>query len=82
MFRNAKQKGGDYRFGYDKLYGRMAEKSFTKEKFAKALGISRSTLYHKLNGNVEFTQNEMLTALSILDINPKDINQYFFNQKG
>lgn len=65
-------------FNYAKLYGRMAELDISKEKLAKMIGISRSSLYKKLLSDREFTQKEIMKCADILKIAPLDIPSYFF----
>lgn len=69
-------------FDYSKLRGRIREKIGTENDFAKAVGIGRTSLSKKLNNRVEFTQNEMKEAAIVLEIQDKDIPDYFFCAKG
>lgn len=66
------------RYNYSKLLGRIVEKGFTKESFAKQLSMNRTTLFKKLNSDSEFTQCEIMKAIDVLDINPFYISIYFF----
>jgi hypothetical protein len=68
-------------FSYDKLRGKIREVFGTQDRFAKALGMSTSTLSLKLNNASEFTQQEMFEALRLLKEEPQTINQYFFTVK-
>lgn len=68
-------------FDYNKLRGRIREICGTQDVFAKALGISKTTLSQKINNHVEFTQKEIEFSVDILKIDKSDITDYFFNVK-
>ena len=65
-------------FCYDKLKGKIKEKFGTQDSFAKAMGISRTTLNLKLNNMSEFTQKEMIKAMEVLNLSGSEIRDYFF----
>lgn len=65
-------------YDYSKLAGRIVEKFGTREKFSTAMGLSRRTLSLKMNGKVEWKQNEILLACKLLDLKSIDIPSYFF----
>lgn len=65
-------------FKYDKLIGKIVEKYKTRGKFAEAMDISERSLSLKLNGKVPFTQQEILKACELLEIDNSDIGIYFF----
>jgi len=65
-------------FCYDKLKGKIKEKFGTQDKFAKVMGISRTTLNLKLNNLSEFTQKEMIKAIFLLGVSGNEISEYFF----
>lgn len=67
-----------YKFCYDKLLGKITEVCRTRENFAKAIGISGTSLQSKLSGRTEFKQSEIATACEVLSIDEKDIPLYFF----
>ena len=57
-----------------KLRAKMMEKEMTQEKLAMALKIAPQTLNAKINGRTQFTLEEVLEIVSILEIdNPVDI---------
>ncbi len=66
-------------FNYNKLKGLIKEKLGTQSKFADELGISRTSLYERLKGNVPFSQNEIHRAKKILNINNQELTAVFFN---
>jgi len=70
------------RFDYSKLRGKIREVFGTQNDFAKAMGFSNASLSAKLNGKVEFGQNEIGRALSVLQINgSNELYEYFFTCK-
>ena len=66
-------------FDYSKLRGRIKEIFEFEVTFAKALGMSKTSLSMKLNGKGDFTQSEIMKACNLLDIPNEEINVYFFN---
>lgn len=48
-------------------------------KIADCLGISRSTLYNKVQNKVEFSASEIYKLSSLLNIDIKDLPNIFFN---
>ena len=65
-------------YDYRKLRGRIKEKFGTQ---AKRLGISEVSVSNKLNNVVDWGQEEMEHAISVLDIPESDIHAYFFTHK-
>lgn len=65
-------------FSYAKLRQKIKERFKTQEAFAKALGISRTSLNLKLNNAAEFSQNEIVKAVDLLDLKSTDVDGYFF----
>jgi DNA-binding XRE family transcriptional regulator len=70
-----------YKWDYSKLRGRIKEIYSTQDAFAEAIGIGRVSLSQRLNGKLEFTNNEIQNACEVLNIETKDIYLYFFAQK-
>ncbi len=66
-------------FDYSKLRGKIREVFRTEGAFAKEMGLSKVTVSAKLNGRVEFTQNEIAKATALLGIAPEYIPDIFFN---
>lgn len=71
-----------YKYNYSKLLGKIKEIYDTQEKFALALGIGRVSLSQRLNGKLEFSQNEILKSCELLSIKKKDIPLYFFAEEN
>lgn len=65
-------------YDYRKLQGAIKEKFKNQSEFAKAIGMGESTLSLKLNNKAEWSQEEMLLALSILNKPIDDVKEYFF----
>lgn len=68
-------------FDYSKLRGAIREKTKTQEQFAKMLGISKGSLSAKLSGKSDFSHSQMYNSMKILNIDVKDLDEYFFKRK-
>lgn len=68
-------------FGYNKLRGRIREVCNLEASFATSMGMSKSSLSHKLNGKATFNQSEIQRAIEILGIQQEEIGLYFFTLK-
>lgn len=68
-------------FEYTKLKQRIKYKGFNYKTLAIRLNIRQYTLEKKLNGNIEFTQNEIRRIIMVLDISKEEIGEYFFTLK-
>ena len=66
-------------YNYSKLRGKIIEKFGTLGEFSKAMKWSERTNGLKLNGRVEWKQNEIITATRLLGIRSEDIDIYFFD---
>ena len=69
-------------FDYSKLRGRIREKFKTESAFGKAMNLSHNSLSKKLNGYIQFTQNEIDRAIMLLEIPDDEISTYFFTTKA
>lgn len=69
-------------FIYNKLKGRIIEVLGTNDKFMEAMGFSKPTMYAKLSGKFDFTQEEIYKACKILHIPIKSIHLYFFQTEN
>lgn len=70
--------GDEMKFNYNKLKGKIKEVYDTQENFTRELGLSRTSLNQRLNNHLEFSQSEILKSCKLLNINIKNINEYFF----
>lgn len=68
-------------FDFSALVGKFTEEGYTRQSFAKELGISKNSMTNKLSGNYPFKVEEIARACSILDIPSSDIGRYFFTEK-
>lgn len=66
-------------FNYSKLLGRIVEICGTQASFADKMGLSERTISLKLNNKIDWKQNEMEQACSVLGLSVKEIPAYFFN---
>lgn len=68
-------------FSYNKLRGRIVEICGSQSEFAKRVGQSEQIISAKLSGNSSFTQDNIVSWCTVLDIDQSDIGSYFFTQK-
>lgn len=68
-------------FDYSKLLGRIKEKKFTQVSLAGDIGMSETSLNHKLANKSPFKQSEMLMVCEALEIPIDNIGEYFFRPK-
>ena len=68
-------------YDYSKLEGKIIEKFGTRERFAKALGITTKTISEKLNNKTIWKQPEISKAMELLSISGEDIESYFIKKK-
>lgn len=66
-------------YDYSKLDGLITEKCKTRATFAEQIGRSERSVSLKMNGKVEWSQNEIARACEVLGIKPDEISAYFFN---
>ena len=63
----------------NKLKALMAMRKMKRSELAKRLNISYNTLTNKLNGNRDFTINEILTMKEIFDMDIQLCAEIFFS---
>lgn len=61
-----------------KLRGKIVENEMSISDLAEKMGISKSTLYQKINGNVSFTIDEVILIAKMLDLTKDEFNNIFF----
>lgn len=66
-------------YNYSALLGKIVEIFGTQANFSKALGLSERTVSLRLNGRIQWKQEEMLKASELLCISKAEIPKYFFN---
>lgn len=68
----------DLVFDYSKLRGKIREKRYTQEEFAKQIGIGYVSLSKRLNNQLEFSSSEIFKSCHVLEIPADEISAYFF----
>ena len=66
------------KFNNSKLRGKIVEVCGTQEEFAMRLGKDRALINLKINGNRDFTQQEICDICKVLSIPDDQIKAYFF----
>ena len=66
---------------FRKLIGRIVEKFGTRSAFCNAMDMKPEQLSRRLNNRTPFTTGEILMALELLEIPPKEIGLYFFTPR-
>ena len=66
---------------FRKLIGRIVEKYGTRNAFCDAMDMKPEQLSRRLNNRTPFTTGEIILALELLDIHPREIGLYFFTPK-
>lgn len=65
-------------FEYSKLRWRIRQVCGTQAILAKEMGLSERSLSLKLNGKVDWRQEEINSACDVLSIEHSQIPEYFF----
>ena len=65
----------------EKLKEIISESGMTMVSIAKKAGISRETLYNRLNGIGEFTASEIVGLTRSLKLSCRQRNEIFLNEK-
>lgn len=65
-------------YKYNALKGRIYEKFDNMTIFADALGVPVSQISRRLNGEVGFSQKDIETWATLLEIKPSEYGKYFF----
>lgn len=63
---------------YYPLLGKIAQNGMTQEDYANKLGISRTSLYHRLRGKRTFTVDNIKKTVNIFDLSPDEMMSIFF----
>lgn len=79
----AKRKGGwNMVHNINKLKGKITEKGYKMEVFAKEIGMGKSTMRRKINQeNCDFYVSETLVIKEKLELSLKDYLDIFFGQE-
>lgn len=62
----------------NKLRGRIVEKYRSQAAFANEIGVTKYALSRKMTGKTAISQEDMIQWCHLLDIDRKDIGEYFF----
>lgn len=62
----------------DLLNNRIKDSGMTVVSIAEKTGVSRETLYTKLNGTVDFKASEILSISDVLRLSVKERDEIFF----
>lgn len=65
-------------FDYKKLKMKLIEKDKSVEDLASLLNKSKQSIYSRLNGDIPFRDTEIVKISKYLNIEPVEINDYFF----
>lgn len=65
----------------DKLAERIRERFSTQREFAKACGMTESSVSRYLNGERKWGAEKIWKAAEVLDIPDNEIRSYFFDRK-
>lgn len=68
-------------YDYSKLKERISDCGYTQEQVAKAIDISKGAFSQKINGNVAFSQDDVVDISKLLKIPKTKIYEYFFTLK-
>lgn len=68
-------------FDHSKLLGRITEKFGSQAALANRIGWAASALSNRVNNKIHFDTDEIMLLCEVLDIDPRDVEQYFFRQK-
>ena len=68
-------------YDYSKLRGRITEVCGSMTEFSKRMHLTQKSISLKINNKISFKQREIETALDVLDIERREIPDYFFAPK-
>ena len=68
-------------FDHSKLRGRIVEKFGTYNAFFKQLDITNVQASRKLNGKADLSRDDIVQWCGLLDIDLKDVGQFFYALK-
>lgn len=65
-------------FNKNKFRAKVYERGQTLEKVADFIGKNPATITRKLNGESEFTRNEIQQLISFLNLSDEEVKDIFF----
>lgn len=69
------------KYDYGKLLGKMKERSETQKGLAIKIGLCECSLNASLKNRRDFKQSEITQICEILQIDPSNVEEYFFTPK-
>lgn len=66
------------KYDYSELQGLIRAKFGNQENYAKAIGISLTSLSERLANRVPFKQPEIMATKEILNLSPEQVDKLFF----
>ena len=70
-----------FEYDYTNLRKKISADYGSVNKFAKAMGVRGSTMHYRLNNKVEWQQDDVYKACTLLMIPKCEIGNYFYNAK-
>lgn len=68
----------EIKYDYSEILGDIKRVFGSQGAFAKAMGMAESTLSLKLNNRAEWSQDEMMLAVTLLQTDVGKVRPYFF----
>lgn len=68
----------EIKYDYSEILGDIKRVFGSQGAFAKAMGMAESTLSLKLNNRAEWSQDEMMLAVTLLQTGVGKVRPYFF----
>ena len=69
------------KYDYRELQGLIRARFGNQESYAKAIGISTTSLTERLASKIPFKQDEILMTKQILDLSPERVDELFFTTR-
>lgn len=63
------------------LRGRIVQKYGSLKNFVEPVGLSYASILAKISGSTDWTASEVQRICRLLEIQPKEIPDYFFTQE-
>ena len=70
-----------FEYDYTALRKKIIEDYGSVNKFSKAMGCQGSTMHYRLNNKVEWQQDDVYKACTLLMIPKREIGTYFYSAK-
>lgn len=70
-----------YDYNYNKLKYYISERVGTQKMMAEALGMTYSTFSKKISNKRQFSQNEIVDVINVLNLTDEEIRECFFTKR-